>query len=183
MPATSDGSDDGATAAEWAIGEARDWGVNVLSCYWASLGLFAVGLFHLFEQHAGWLYAQAQRSDRVDRSVLKAFEDWLTNVGVVVRDWPEWQKIVGELHHVANVMKHAEGNSAEKLRSIRPELFQWPLFRGKNEALFGGHPRKLHGQSPLAGEGIYVTEDDFKSYADAINAFWSNVAGGFDGVR
>ena len=67
---------------------------------------------------------------------------------------------------VANVTKHAEGNSADQLRKLRPDLFTYPTFRKLPP--WG----VMVVRRPIAGEGIFVTEDEFKSFASAVRDFW-----------
>jgi len=79
---------------------------------------------------------------------------------------------------VANVVKHAEGRSAEDLRSIRPELLENPLARDlwPNEHTPFVEPVRM----PLAGDDLYVTEELFRIYGEAANQFFADIATYFE---
>jgi hypothetical protein len=79
---------------------------------------------------------------------------------------------------VANTVKHAEGRSAEKLRKKRPELFTHPVIRklrGKVRDDFFP-PLRL----PLAGEGLFVTEEILSEYISTAVAFLDTIASHFE---
>jgi hypothetical protein len=87
---------------------------------------------------------------------------------VSFRSW----KILEELRHASNAVKHAEGNSVEKLEKIRPDLFKDPLI---DDLLpdFNFSRKRLPVQNPMAGRDIYLQEDDIRKYAFAIEDFWN----------
>ena len=72
---------------------------------------------------------------------------------------------------MANTVKHADGSSAEDLKSIRPDLFlrsvtsniikpnivQWPVF------------------TPLTGDSLYITKSEFKKYVSSVKEFWNEL--------
>jgi len=85
----------------------------------------------------------------------KTFVQILTDAGIDVGRFPEWPKLV-ELRLVANVAKHAEGDSASKLEEIRPDLFVAPSIRDMPPFLHWKVPR--HVYKPLSGEDLYVKQ-------------------------
>ena len=61
------------------------------------------------------------------RSNIHAYADWIAaNLGLSLRDLPQWDA-VAELRLVANAVKHAEGESEQELRQLRPDLFVHPV--------------------------------------------------------
>jgi hypothetical protein len=111
------------------------------------LNLLPAGLSHLFEQ---------QRAEYMRIANERGVE------AVRLRTLPP--KIV-ELDLVANTVKHAEGNASAGLRDIRPDLFGQSLWMFDDRVT-----------APLAGEGLYVKEDDIRVYAEAVIALWREVA-------
>ena len=83
---------------------------------------------------------------------------WLIeNLEIDIRTAPTWPKVY-ELNLVANVVKHAEGRSAEELRQRNAVYFRHPGMRSET---FASIPETdLPVQGPLMGEDIYVTKDD-----------------------
>ena len=64
---------------------------------------------------------------------------------------------------VANVTKHAEGGSANDLRTLHPTLFIPPCFDEQ-------HPESVQFSAPvsrpLAGDDLYVTPDILQEYCE-----------------
>jgi hypothetical protein len=79
-----------------------------------------------------------------------------------------------ELELVANVAKHAEGQSAERLRQLRPELFLHPPSRTEPSLQWlSDYTRPVN--QPLTGEGFFIEPDDLRAYFDAAESFWEFV--------
>ena len=87
-----------------------------------------------------------------------------------------WSKIL-ELEALANVVKHGDGRSAEKLRELRPDLLTNPLFRGRAGLM--GSPTAYVGL-PLAGDSVYVTPEDFAALVQSAEMFWRDFADAID---
>jgi hypothetical protein len=83
-----------------------------------------------------------------------------------------WRRISKELRYVANVVKHADGTSSEKLKFLNPDLFLRPTF--------GVHLTipicKKRVYQPLFGEGLYVTVEVLRLYVHALREFWEELA-------
>lgn len=84
--------------------------------------------------------------------------------------FPSWPNVY-ELRHVAKVVKHAEGRSAQQLRARRPDLFVSPLL-----ARSGVRPMPEPVKQPLVGEGLYLQERDLQDYTAALVSLWREVA-------
>jgi hypothetical protein len=114
------------SAAKWATDKALDWGADVGAVYMGTVALLTVGLYHLFEQHRE-MFARLARD--FEARGARNFEEFLRTSGIEASGFPEWTKLNEELRFVANVVKHAEGWSAEELRKRRPDLFVLPSNR------------------------------------------------------
>ena len=140
------------------------------------LNLFAVAIYHQFEQQQAILMRREMTSPLNENDVPKphAFAELVLKESAIdIRTFPEWPKL-DELRLVANVVKHAEGWSSSDLEKVRPEMFTHPLLR--NEPFFSASkgPRQIFG--PLSGEGLYVTGADLDAYFEAIIDFWQRLS-------
>lgn len=79
---------------------------------------------------------------------------------------------IRELRSLVNVIKHGEGHSAEKLRSRRPDFFQYD----SNKPVNRQNDRLVVWNSVLLdGEALNVDESEFYNYFEAINEFWRSM--------
>lgn len=79
-----------------------------------------------------------------------------------------WNQIK-ELRLLVNVIKHAEGNSADRLRKIRPDYFEW-------EERFGFDDDKLKfHKTTLLEETLNITNKDFDMYYNVLVSFWGEL--------
>lgn len=81
--------------------------------------------------------------------------------------------MIDELRLVANTVKHAGGDSLEKLKLRNPSLFKDPL-----NPLADAEPpgwQFVLAIRPLVGEGLRLTTDHFNSYKSAIDMFWDEL--------
>lgn len=139
------------------------------------LNLFAVGLFHLLEQEIADLCRDASFDvEPPNDTKLDPVADWYKeHFDLDLRSLPSWAK-VDELRLVANVTKHAEGNSARRLRELRPALFQLPSLRE-----MGFAPGSWPISRPLAGDDLYVTAENLQEYGQAAVDLISEIANHF----
>lgn len=72
---------------------------------------------------------------------------------------------------MANVIKHGEGWSADELRKVQPRLFDYPGTHGILADL-----QHSPVAAPLAGGDVFVTEEDYVRYVDAVMALWTWLA-------
>lgn len=144
-----------------------------------TLNLFAAGLFHLIEQQLaelcrdGTFYALPPSDTK-----LSVVADWCRkhfslDLGSLA-SWPS----IEQLRLIANSVKHGEGNSAAQLRTLRSELFHHPALSKlypDQKYLYAPQPLRL----PLAGEGLYVTEEVFAELSAAAMSFIAEIAAYF----
>jgi hypothetical protein len=142
---------DDAEDYETALGRATDYYDTLHDVRQGMANLLAAGLYHLFEQQRSSLEVRAHRTG-VTLPRLQTSAHWPT---------------IDEARLVANVVKHAEGGSAEQLKARRPDLFQSLVEKEM------GTPRSaVTINRPLAGEDMYVSDDDLYRSAAAIRALW-----------
>ena len=137
--------------------------------------LFAVGLYHLFEQqvlyfHRSELLDFGEENDPKLFKTKEAFER-LAAHGIAIDQFRSWDK-VRELQTLANAIKHADGPSCEALKELRPDLFCHPDARDLGPTYLPG----VKVFQPLGGEAIYVTDEAFDGYVAAAKEFWNELA-------
>ena len=142
------------------------------------LNMFAAMCYHLFEQQLLLFHRRELLRPEEENSApllkLGEVKRRLVEHGIDITRFSVWAKI-DELHLVANVVKHAEGGSADTLRARNSELFirPDPVIR----SIFG-HRIEPSGwlYQPLMGEDFYVTLEIFQSYTKAVTDFWEELA-------
>src|SRR5260370_8941912 len=158
--------------ADWANDHSLAWWETMVSLRQSMVNLLAAGLYHLIEQQLGALSLDCAY-ERVSDPKLDVVKTWyMTNLGIDLPSLEPWAKI-DELRLIANSVKHAEGGSAKQLRELRPDLFQNPAFahiRAEMGASWFDRQEPL--SMPLAGEDLFVTEDDFRNYSTAAAALF-----------
>lgn len=138
------------------------------------INLTAVGLSHLFEQQLRHFLEHAHLVGPEQRVFYNDYKNRLSEVGFPVEDAESWA-CIQELRHAANVVKHAEGDSAERLRKIRRDLYSHPQSVGTPIWDEFGFFEPEAGK-PMTGDGIYIEEDDLRVWAKAIESLWENMA-------
>ncbi len=139
------------------------------------LNLFAAALYHAFEQqimlfHRKEVLKPAEENDH-KLFTLSEFQRRLSHSGIDIKMFSSWAKIE-ELRLVANTVKHAEGNSAKRLYTLRPDMFQDPhldrsrLPKTRNPRIF----------QPLVGEDLYVSLADIHNYCGSLITFWKELS-------
>ena len=153
--------------AEWAQDHSCAWWETMVSLRQSIVNLLAAGLFHLIEQQLSALSLDCAY-ERVRDTKLEVVKNWyIANLGIDLASLESWGKI-DELRLVANSVKHAEGTSSRQLRELRPDLFQNPAFadlRAEMGERFFDRDDPL--SRPLAGEDMFVTENDLHDYCTA----------------
>lgn len=176
-------ADAGEFCAAKADGDASALAETLVGMYHATVGVYCVGLHHLFEQEMADLVVrilQGYPRRIADRYRLRG-EIKLQAVAccfkaiarIPIESLPSWPA-VEELRLVANTVKHAEGSSAAKLKGRRPDLFVDPI-------LGWGPVGRL--TRPLHGEDFYLEKDHFSGYAEGILTFWAELADRMERVR
>jgi hypothetical protein len=80
----------------------------------------------------------------------------------------EASKKLRELKFLVNIIKHGDGDSAKKLRKIRPDMFE-SEFAKETDSL------KLYGSALFSAFALQVTEKDLHDYVEAAKAFWGEM--------
>lgn len=138
------------------------------------VNLFAAALYHAFEQQVMLFLRREVLDPREENNPklfhLFEFQKRLKVRGLDVTSLASWGK-VDELRLVANTVKHAEGESAQKLHELRPDMFERPQIAGI--AFASRTPRVFQ---PLVGEDLYVSLDDVREYRDSVVNFWQELS-------
>ena len=169
QPCGEDYSGDGSEEAETAHDRGLSFYEDISKMYQATLNLFTAGLFHVIEQQLADLTRDGAMELEMSNTNLKAVVDWYNkNFHLDLTQFPEWS-VIEELKDVANSAKHAEGPAAEHLRTKHPKLLVHPILRkdDPNAPVFLT-PLSL----PLGGDGLYVTDDEFRNYHKAVLGFF-----------
>jgi hypothetical protein len=132
------------------------------------VNLFAVGLFHLFEQQLFLFYRRALQTGKNTRLSIETVQVKLKDYDVDISLLKPWSDI-SILKQVANCAKHSEGSekdSCAKLRAIKPEFFRSKLFGVESDWEY------TESDQPLAGSGLFIQTAEFDGFASAVNSFW-----------
>ena len=143
------------------------------------INLFAVGLYHMFEQQLFMFYRKEiltkEQEDNFDRFYkIEKVEKGLRESGIDITYISSWLKIK-ELGLVAHTVKHADGPSTQSLKSHRPDLFinPNPVSKGFLTDQFIISSQVFQ---PLTGKDLFVTISDLSSYVAGIKQFWFELA-------
>lgn len=139
------------------------------------LNLATAALYHLVEQQLLLFHRRQVLSpdEEYDTSLFRwqVIHERFEATGVTLRNLAAWPAF-HELECVANAVKHGDGRAAEELRKIRPDILVPEILRGDTRL---GFPTP-YVMTPLAGESVHVTPEDFVRYASIAVAFWEDVA-------
>lgn len=136
----------------------------------------ALFLYHLYEQQSMIFLRQElldwKQRGKTSQFTQKKFKAQLLKAKVDVSNLPSWSKLE-ELRHLANTIKHAEGDASNSLYSRAPHLFEprtTHVLPGKNI------PPSSRVYAPLLGEDIFVTAEQINEYTEACAHFWIELA-------
>lgn len=173
-PYWSEGSDPGDVAET-----ARDAGLEkfelITDITYGMLNMFAVALFHLFEQHLFFMHRRefadfTSPRDKKPCSLPEA-KTALSSLGISVESFETYPKIE-ELRFLCNCIKHGEGWSCDELRQLRTDLFTHPSTRD-------WEPRTMYYPvpvtNPISGGDLWMTENDLEGYAQAVIDFFQEL--------
>jgi len=96
----------------------------------------------------------------------------LSSEGIDITQLPSWSTI-SELRLAANTVKHADGDSADRLKKRRADLFDWQHAKSPVK-LPSTFTRRVY--RPMSGEDLYLTLEDLQMYGRATIAFWNEFA-------
>jgi hypothetical protein len=154
--------------AELAFNEAMDYAVTLSSMRFSTLSLFSAALYHMSEQHLIDLRQEILFDDGHEAVSADAAIEWFKDeVGLNLKTLRSWE-LINELRLVANTVKHAEGGSAKALRRVRPQLFVFPGLEDR-------YLLHLRLRTPLFGQELFVTRDDFVRYHQGSVSFWTEL--------
>ena len=145
------------------------------------LNVLAVGLYHLFEQQQLFFLRRGPLSREEDMPELfkvAELEKRLAECGVECRSFSCAGKLY-ELRTAANAIKHGTGPAGDELARLRPELLGNPdLLQLEGDNAKSSHAAVLPDSiyTPLAGDGLYVSERDLSKWCDAAIAFWKELS-------
>jgi len=185
-----------ASVAEQADNLSQNYYIEMSELRQSLCNLFAVGLYHIFEQQLIRLHrnelippeaerviqelVKKQRKKKNERRLFRELlsvqmiEEMFSEKQIEVSNIKSWNQI-SELRLVANSIKHADGESCERLKRHRPELFVNPILRDLSPML-AYQQLNFPIFQPLAGESIFVTEEILMEYIVAITEFWCYVS-------
>ncbi len=177
-PAGEDFDGDVSQEAEAAKEQGQIYHEAMVGIRQATINLLAAGLFHLLEQQLARLCADSIFRDyNPPDANLGRISNWYRDhLALDLRKLSQWLKI-NELRLVANSVKHGRGGSEAELRPLRPALFQNPALV---EMGFRGTHLTHEPLLPLAGDGLFVTEEVFAEYAATVNDFVMEIVRHFE---
>ena len=173
----SSGEEDPADFADMAVSDGVSHLILMTGIRHGMLNLFAVALYHCFEQQVMWFHRKnvLNINEENNEKLFKlcVFRCRMRTYGINLEEFTSWPKIYDELRLVANAVKHAEGGSADRLRQIRPDLFRHPLLSSSSLLT---SPAAQPVFQPLIGDGLYVSINDIEDYRDHLVRFWQEFA-------
>jgi hypothetical protein len=104
----------------------------------------AVWLFHLFEKDCTYIF------DTKDGNEKKRV---LSQLSLDISDSSDWFKCNRELRLLANAIKHGAGDSLDKLKEVRPDLF-------------------VEKFSMFSDDKVELNSGDISGYGDSMKKFW-----------
>jgi hypothetical protein len=140
------------------------------------LNLMAAGLFHFTEQQLAALCHQPGLDvpPPPDGDLKNVVPWYAEHFGIDLKSFTAWANS-NELHKLANTVKHAEGPSARDLRALRPELFQNPWL-----AMLRINEPDARLRAPLAGDGLFVTDELLGGYFGSVFSLFEGLAATFE---
>ena len=140
--------------------------------------MFAVSLYHLFEQQVRAFHVRVlhQKPLKFGPDVLKAWDKTLPDPVLSM----DQRSGLDELRLLANTVKHGDGTSAHELYVVAPHLF---LADWEQDAL--DDPRVIVHKpdigAPLFGQDLFVRPGDIHRYRQLLNGVWSTYLEAFHG--
>lgn len=145
-----------------------DYYVSLSSVRQGMVNLLSAGLYHLFEQQVMQFVDASAYKPAGNKSLFVSFTEILAVQKCSADTLPHWDLLRNELRLVANTVKHGPGNSANNLATRRPNLFLSPSLRTDDVLDTCGD----YATSPVAGDGFFLTPENFAVYASGIVEFW-----------
>ncbi|WP_133406526.1 hypothetical protein [Parashewanella tropica] len=167
---------DSSHIAEWAEETGINHFMNMSSMRQALINMFAMTLYHVFEQHLMEFHRKEilhiKKANDKKYFKQKLLKKSLKEAGVDIESFNSWAAIE-ELRLLANSIKHAEGDSSDDLQNINKRLFYPDSTTASMLSSFSNSKSQVF--NPLSGEDIYVQESDIEKYSLALKAFWGEL--------
>lgn len=167
---------DESEAAEMAQDAGREHYLAMSDARQTLINSFAITLYHLWEQQVLSFHRRQVLGFHEPHTAkllsLKVFIARLRQIGVDVEGFRSWPSI-SMYRLLANTIKHADGDSAEALKHLRPDWFVPEFFR--QDELGDAFRYKPQVYEPLAGEDIYVDVKDLDEFVSATDLFWEEL--------
>ncbi len=146
------------------------------------INLFAAGLYHLFEQQLMYIYSRWLNCPDGSQSLkFNELRKEFAKANIEMDKFKSYKKLQ-ELRHIANCVKHGEGDdrdSCATLRQLRPDLFESIAFLSSSLPLdesWEAFKRRRPVRQPLGGEDMYISEKEFDCYVSEVESFWDELA-------
>lgn len=165
---------DFADVAEWAQEESVELYFTLLTMKSNHLLMTISLLYHTWEQQLiKFTIGEMSHYFKFSKKAMdfKEVQAVFRAHGVAIPDTQAWSKI-RELKFLTNTIKHGDGDSAEKLRRIRPDFFKSPFAEYSISEI---DTLKLKGAVLLDGYSLNVKEQDFLDYVEATQSFWDEM--------
>ncbi|KVX93186.1 hypothetical protein WL09_03895 [Burkholderia ubonensis] len=167
---------DGFELNEAALQAGVDHYLGMSSVRQAILNSYAPLLYHTWEQQLLTFHRREvlHPNEQHDNKLLSVRElrRRLDAQGLYISALPTWA-VLDELQLVANVAKHADGTSADKLKGLRPDLFEPDIGNtGRDSPRIRSTPRVY---MPFSGDDLYVKATDLHTYGSAAVSFWTEL--------
>ncbi|MCY4510498.1 MAG: hypothetical protein OXG35_26600 [Acidobacteria bacterium] len=132
-----------------------------------------VSLHHLLEQLQLAFFRQLSSTASENPRDLQTL---LLACGISTCGFPSHAKLK-ELRLAANTIKHGRGRSQRELVELRPDLFADPYSRAADVGARSPRVDLEHSTfEPLAGEGMYATDEDLAEWVDAAITYWGELS-------
>lgn len=126
-------------------------------------------LYHIWEQQMIITIHKLPSIIELDKkgSNINKFKTIFKSHGINIQD-KAW-KCIWELTQLVNTIKHGEGDSADKLRALRPDFFDLSFISDAADSL------KLNGAVLLDDFSLQVEERDLVNYIYSTKSFWNEM--------
>ena len=135
------------------------------------------------------LHFQIRAPSTAVRPPATLFHGLIAECGINSDDLRRAAAKTNELRVAANAIKHGAGRAANQLAQLRPDLFEDPIL-AKLHADIGLPQDEERAQNraaalvaPLAGDGLYVTENDLTAWCDAAKEYWLQLATSLEALQ
>ena len=156
--------------AELIQDRAIDYYISLRDVRQGIVNLLTAGLYHLFEQQMTQLVKTFAHLPASTQKLFPRFIEIMKVHNCSAESLPNWDLLCNELRLVANAVKHGPGPSADELAVRKPDYFRPEHMKSDSTFDARGH----HAIKPIAGEGLFLSEDDFTRYAAALIEFWDS---------